>query len=92
MVRILESPSGSERLNAARDFVLSFRPGAELLLLGASRESIDDFARELSLAATATFGLHRFSLTHFAARMAVANLARQRLAPATILGTDGCAL
>jgi len=91
MVHILESPSGSERLNAAREFVRSFRPGSELLLIGRFRDSIDDFARELSLVATATFGLHRFSLAHFAARIAVADLARQRLAPATILGTEATA-
>jgi ATP-dependent helicase/nuclease subunit B len=91
MIRILESPSGSERLNAAREFVRSFPAGSELLLLGASRESVDDFARELSLATTATFGLHRFSLTQFAARIAAAGLARQRLAPATVLGVEAIA-
>src|SRR5437899_597518 len=91
MVRILESSSAGERLNAACEFVRSFRAGAELLLIGPSRESIDDFTRELSLATTATFGLHRFSLTHFAARIAVATLARQRLAPATLLGTEATA-
>ena len=91
MVRILESPSGCERLNAAREFVRSFPAGSELLLVGASRESVDDFARELSLATTATFGLHRFSLTQFAARIAAAGLARQRLAPATVLGVEAIA-
>ena len=91
MTRILESPSGSERLNAAREFVRGFPAGSELLLIGASRESVDDFARELSLSATATFGLHRFSLTQFAARIAAAGLARQRLAPATVLGVEAIA-
>jgi superfamily I DNA/RNA helicase/CRISPR/Cas system-associated exonuclease Cas4 (RecB family) len=91
MVRILESSSANERLNAAREFVRTFRAGTELLLIGPSRESIDDFTRELSLDAMATFGLHRFSLTHFAARMAVASLARQRLVPATILGAEATA-
>jgi len=91
MVRILESPSGSERLKAAREFVRSFPLGAEVLLLGASRESIDDFARELSLAVTATFGLHRFSVTQFAARMAAAGLAQKCLAPATGLGAEAAA-
>jgi ATP-dependent helicase/nuclease subunit B len=91
MIHFLESPSGSERLDAAREFVRRFPAGSELLLLGASRESIDDFARELSLAATATFGLHRFSLSQFAARMAAADLARQCLAGATPLGAEAFA-
>lgn len=91
MIHILESPSGSERLNAAREFVRGFPAGSELLLIGASREAVDDFARELSLATAATFGLHRFSLTQFAARIAAAGLARQRLAPATVLGVEAIA-
>lgn len=91
MVQVLESPSGWERLSAAREFVRSFPAGSELLLVGASRESVDDFARELSLATSATFGLHRFSLTQFAARVAAAGLARRQLAPATVLGVEAIA-
>jgi ATP-dependent helicase/nuclease subunit B len=92
MIRILESASGSERLNAACDFVRHSPAGAELLLIGPSRESIDDLARELSLATTATFGLHRFSLTQFAARMAAAGLGRHHLAPVTGLGAEAVAV
>ena len=91
MIRILESPCGSERLNAACDFVRRSPRGSELLLIGPSRESIDDLARGLSLATTATFGLHRFSLTQFAARTAAAGLGRQQLAPVTGLGTEAVA-
>jgi ATP-dependent helicase/nuclease subunit B len=91
MIRVLDSPIGSERLNAACDFVRSFRAGSELLLIASSRESIDDLARELSLATTATFGLHRFSLTQFAARTAAAGLGRRRLAPITGLGMEAVA-
>ena len=88
MIRIFESPSSQERLTAAADFLRGFGPGTELLLLGASRESVDDVARELSVTATATFGLHRFSLTQFAIRIAVVHLARQRQAPATPLALE----
>lgn len=91
MLRVLESPSASERLDAAREFVRQFPAGSELLLIGATREAIDDFARELSLATTATFGLHRFSITQFAARLAADGLARQHLAPATFLGAEATA-
>ena len=91
MIRICQSASGTERLNAAYDFVRRSPADTELLLIGPHRESIDDFARELSLATTATFGLHRFSLTQFAARLAAAELGRQRLAPITGLGTEAVA-
>ena len=91
MIRVLESPIGSERLNAAHEFVRSFQAGSELLLIGPSRESVDDLARELSMATTATFGLHRYSLTQFAARMAAAGLGRQQLAPVTGLATEAVA-
>lgn len=91
MIHILESSSGSERLKAAGDFVRHYSADSELLLLGASRNSIDDFVREISLAASATFGLHRFSFTQFAARIAAPGLARQRLAPATDLGMEAVA-
>jgi ATP-dependent helicase/nuclease subunit B len=91
MVRILESPHSRDRLSAACDFVRSSPAGSEHLLIGPSRESIDDLARELSLAAKATFGLHRFSLTQFAAHMAAAGLGRQQLAPVTGLGTEAVA-
>jgi len=38
-----------------------------------------------------TFGLHRFSLTQFAARLAAPRLALDGLAPATTLGNDAIA-
>lgn len=91
MVRILQSPCSNDRLSAACKFVRGFKAGSELLLLGSSREIIDDFVRELSHATTATFGLHRFSLTQFAARMAAAGLGRRQLAPVTALGTEAVA-
>jgi hypothetical protein len=36
---------------------------------------VDDFVRELARSVQATFGLHRFSLTQLAARLAVGRLA-----------------
>ena len=42
--QLLESCSSAARLDAARDFVGSFPPGTEILLLGSSREAVDDFA------------------------------------------------
>jgi ATP-dependent helicase/nuclease subunit B len=91
MVDVLVCPSGSQRLKASQDFIRSFSGAPEVLLLGASRDALDDFARELSATAKATFGLHRFSFIHFAARTAIASLARERLAPASLLGGEATA-
>jgi ATP-dependent helicase/nuclease subunit B len=92
MIGILESPSSSKRLKAAAEFVRHFTADSELLLLGASRNGIDDFVREISSEASATFGLHRFSFMQFAARIAAPGLARQRLAPGTDLGMEAVAV
>ena len=88
MIRVLESSSGEERLTAAREFVRSFPPATETLLLGASRDAIDDFARQVSADAGGTFGLYRFTITQLAARLAAPEFARLGLAPATSLGSE----
>ncbi|HUC99760.1 MAG TPA: hypothetical protein VMR88_14820, partial [Candidatus Polarisedimenticolaceae bacterium] len=71
----LRSGSAAVRLRQARHFLDQFEPGAEVLLLGASRGSVDDLARAIALERGATFGLHRFSFTQFAARLAALELA-----------------
>jgi CRISPR/Cas system-associated exonuclease Cas4 (RecB family) len=79
------------RLRAARRFLEQFEPGAEVLLLGASRGSVDDLARAIALEKGATFGLHRLSFTEFAARLAIMELAARDRAPATALGHEAVA-
>jgi ATP-dependent helicase/nuclease subunit B len=65
----------------------------EALLVGASRGSVDDLARtivagcERGIAA----GLHRFSFTQLAARLAAVALAERGLTPGTLLGTEAVA-
>jgi hypothetical protein len=86
IVRVIRSASASARLREARQFVETFPTSTELLLLGASRGSVDDFVRALTIDCGATFGLHRFSFTQLAARLAAADLARHGGAPATPLG------
>ncbi len=56
---------------------MSFVPGSEVLLVGASRHAVDHLVWEISLSRQATFGLHRFSLTQLAARPEAAS-AQQR--------------
>ena len=82
----LRSGSAAVRLRQARHFLDQFEPGAEVLLLGASRGSVDDLARAIANEKGATFGLHRLSFTQFAARLAVLELASRDRAPTTALG------
>jgi CRISPR/Cas system-associated exonuclease Cas4 (RecB family) len=90
-VTVIHSGSAGVRLREARRFLEQFEPGAEVLLLGASRGSVDDLARGISLARGATFGLHRLSYTQLAARLAVMEMAARERAPATSLGHEAVA-
>src|SRR5260370_24188869 len=91
MIRIVTSAFSTARLEAARRFISSFPPATEMLLIGASREAIDDLVWRLSASMKATFGLHRFSFTQLAARIAMADFARTGLAQSTSLGTEAAA-
>src|SRR5437899_900635 len=91
MLRVVLSSSAAVRLDAARAFLDKHSPGAELLIVGASRGAADDLARDVAGARGATFGLHRFSLTQLAARLAAPALAERRLAPTTALGVQAVA-
>lgn len=91
-VTAVQSGSAVVRLRQARRFLDQFEPGAEVLLLGASRGSVDDLARAISLERGATFGLHRLSFTQLAARLAAMELASRARAPATALGHEAVAM
>jgi len=90
-MRVFVSPSSAERLSVAREFVGSFAPAAERLLVGGSREAVDHLVREVSVSEQATFGLHRFSLTQLAARLATNEFARLGLVHSTSLGAEAVA-
>jgi ATP-dependent helicase/nuclease subunit B len=90
-VTAIQSGSAAIRLREGRRFLEQFEPGAEVLLLGASRGSVDDLARAISLEKGATFGLHRLSFTQLAARLAVLELAARERTPTTILGHEAVA-
>jgi len=89
MIRLFISTASEQRLHAAAKFVSSYPPGSELLLIGPSRDAIDDFARANSGAGT--FGWHRFTLPQLARRLAAAELASRGLARATAVGTEAVA-
>jgi ATP-dependent helicase/nuclease subunit B len=91
LIRLVESPSAAERIAVARDFLLALPPSAEALVIGASRDAADDLVRRVTIAAGATFGLHRASLLQLAARAAGPELARTGAAPAAALGVQAVA-
>lgn len=91
MVRLIESSSAQLRLDAARAFVEAHARDGDVWLVGASRGSVDDLARTIASRTGATIGLHRFSLTQLAARLAAPALADQGLAPVTYLGSEAVA-
>jgi ATP-dependent helicase/nuclease subunit B len=88
MFRVLQSPSAAERVEAAAEFIRSFAPATELLLVGSSREAVDDLVRGLASSVEATFGLHRFSLPQFAARLAIGRLAAAGITPSSTVGAE----
>ena len=87
----VKSGTAAVRLRQARRFLDQFEAGAEVLLLGASRGSVDDLARAMSMERGATFGLHRLSFTQFAARLAALELASHDRVPTTALGHEAVA-
>ena len=91
MIRLIESSSAQLRLQEARAFVETHAARGDVWLVGASRGAVDDLARSIAVSAGATIGLHRFSLTQLAARLAAPILAAQGLAPVTYLGSEAVA-
>jgi ATP-dependent helicase/nuclease subunit B len=91
MITAIQSGSAVIRLREAQRFLEQFETCAEVLLLGASRGSVDDLARAISLERGATFGLHRLSFTQLAARLAAMELAARGRAPTTALGHEAVA-
>ena len=91
MIRLIESSSAQLRLQEARAFVETRAARGDVWLVGPSRPAVDDLARSIAVQSGATIGLHRFSLTQLAARLAAPILAGQGLAPVTYLGSEAVA-
>jgi ATP-dependent helicase/nuclease subunit B len=91
MMRIFESHSAYERITAAADFVRSFPPATELVIIGAGRDAVDDFVRQLATC-PATFGLHRLSLSQLATRLARNRLAARGIVPGSAVGAEAIAV
>jgi ATP-dependent helicase/nuclease subunit B len=91
LVRVVESASTELRVAEARAFVRARVQQGDVLLVGATRGAVDDLARSVAVERGATIGLHRFSLTQLAARLASPILATERRAPTTYLGSEAIA-
>src|SRR5262245_36005020 len=90
-VRIVESSANELRLAEARAIVKERSTHGAVLLVGGSRGGADDLGRSIAGATGATIGLHRFSLTQLAARLAAPILAADGRTPATALGSEAVA-
>ncbi len=90
-VTLHRSAAAATRLAAAHRFLDALSPATEALVVGATREAVDDLVREQSVRRGATFGLHRFSLRQLAVRVTATHLAERGLAPSTRLGAEAVA-
>jgi RecB family exonuclease len=62
--------SAATRTREAEEFLKRFPPATEIVVIASTRSAADDFVRRVVVEGNAAFGLHRFSLTQFAARLA----------------------
>ncbi|MCA1561107.1 MAG: hypothetical protein LC804_12855 [Acidobacteria bacterium] len=90
-IQLAISSSAASRLAAARAFVRSCPAEADIVIVAPTRGAADDFARSVVGERGATFGVHRFSLTQLAGRLAAPALAVERLSPTSALGTEAIA-
>lgn len=88
---IVSSPAAYARLDAVQSFIKGLPPSLELLLVGHTREAVDDVARDVTRSRGASFGVHRFSMRQLASRLAAIELARHGQAVASPLGAEAVA-
>jgi RecB family exonuclease len=91
MLELFQSPSAAERLRIAHAFIARFPAATEILIVGASRDAVDDLVRRITLTRGATFGLHRVGFMQFVVRLATAEMAVRSVAPTTSLGAQAVA-
>lgn len=91
MIARVVSGTAAVRLAAAEDFIAALPADAEVLLVGAGRGAVDDLARRLAVRRRATLGLHRFTLTQLASRLAAPALSATGAAPCTALAAQAVA-
>ncbi|HSP97092.1 MAG TPA: PD-(D/E)XK nuclease family protein [Candidatus Dormibacteraeota bacterium] len=87
----LSCQTATVRLAAAEAFLDGIPADAEVVIVGASRDAADELARRVALRRRAAVGLHRFTLTQLAARLAAPASSASGLAPCTPLGAHAVA-
>jgi len=85
------SGAAAERLAAAEAFLDRVPADGEVLIVAASRGAADELARRVAGRRRACVGLHRFTLTQLAARLAAPALTADGLTPCTPLGAQALA-
>ena len=90
-LRVHVSASADERLSIAREALRVCAPNRPVVIVGATRGSADDLARDAAASRPATFGVHRCSLIQLAARTAASALAAQGSASSTWLAAEAVA-
>ncbi len=91
MARLVESSATEKRLAEARAFVSDRASRGDVTIVAATRGAADDLARSIARTAGATIGIHRFSLTQLAARLAAPIVAADGHTPATSLASEAVA-
>jgi ATP-dependent helicase/nuclease subunit B len=89
-LRIVESAEAALRLERAHTWLLE-RADRGAVIAGASRAAADDLARSVAKVRGGVLGLHRFSFTQLAARLAAPILATRGTVPVTRVGTEAVA-
>ncbi len=90
-VRLIIDSSAAARLAHADAFLGELAPGVESLVVAPTRLAADGLVRTRTRRTSATFGLHRFSVTQLAASLAARQLAADGLTPASALGVEAVA-
>ncbi len=90
-LRIIEASDAARRLAEARAWISARAGGPGVLIVSASRGAADDIARSVALGRGGAIGLHRFSFTQLAARLAAPVLAAGGIAPVSASGAEAIA-
>lgn len=86
--RLIESSTAASRIEAAMSWLASCLETSEVLILSNHLESGDHLTRLLALERGSLFGLRRLTLDAFAYQLAVPEMARQELAPHSLLAQE----
>lgn len=86
---IICSPSASVRLGAAQKWLTARLNESEVLAIGSTRTSADEFARQMS--GSGSLGLHSLSLTQVTSELALLKSAELGLVPLSRLGEEAVA-